>query len=95
MPPLPDVREEDGWVFSSTPVAVRADGDGTLIERLRQAVSPSGALTESVGVIRLDQVAPGELESEAEGLGYRVLPRRSVPETEGYVGSTVVLLEAV
>jgi SAM-dependent methyltransferase len=95
MPPLPDVREEDGWVFSSTPVSVRADGDGTLIERLRQAVSPSGALTESVGVIRLDQVAPGELESEAEGLGYRVLPRRSVPETEGYVGSTVVLLEAV
>jgi SAM-dependent methyltransferase len=95
MPPLPDVREEDGWVFSSTPVAVRADGDGTLIERLRQAVSPSGELTESVGVIRLDRLSPGELESEAEGLGFRVLPRRSVAETDGYVGSTVVLLEAV
>jgi hypothetical protein len=95
MPPLPDVREEDGWVFSSTPVAVRPDGDGTLIERLRQAVSPSGELTESLGVIRLDRLSPGELESEAEGLGFRVLPRRSVPETDGYVGSTVVLLEAV
>jgi SAM-dependent methyltransferase len=95
MPPLPDVREEDGWVYSSTPVVVRPDGDGTLVERLRQAVSPSGELTESVGVIRLDQVTPGELESEAERLGYRVLPRRSVPETDVYVGSSVVLLEAV
>jgi SAM-dependent methyltransferase len=95
LPPLPDVREEEGWVFSSTPVVVRPDGDGTVIERLRQAVSPVGELTESAGVIRLDRVAPGELESEAERLGFRALPRRSVPETEGYVGSTVVLLEAI
>ena len=23
LPPLPDVREEDGWVYSSTPIGVR------------------------------------------------------------------------
>ncbi len=92
--PLPDVREEDGWVFSSTPVTVRADGDGTLIERLRQAVSPGGELTESAGVVRLDRITAAELEEEASRLGFRALERRSVPETDGYVGSAVVLLEA-
>jgi SAM-dependent methyltransferase len=94
-PPLPDVRDEGGWVFASTPVAVKPDGDGTLIERLRQAVSPAGELSESVGVVRLDHLDPGLLESEAERLGFRAQPRRFVPETEGYVGSTVVMLEAI
>jgi SAM-dependent methyltransferase len=95
LPPLPDVREEDGWVFASTPVAVRADGDGTLIERVRQAVSPTGELTESAGVVRLDRVTAAELEEEASQLGFRALEQRGVPETDGYVGSTVVVLEAV
>jgi SAM-dependent methyltransferase len=94
-PPLPDVREEGGWVFSSMPVAVHLDGDGTIIERVRQAVSPSGELTESIGVVRLDQLDPGQLEEEAQGLGFRALERHSVPETEIYVGSTVVVLEVV
>ena len=46
-PPLPDVREADGWVYSSTPVAVRPEPDGTVaIDRLRQAVSPKGELSD-------------------------------------------------
>jgi SAM-dependent methyltransferase len=94
LPPLPDVREEDGWVFSSTPIAVRADGDATAIDRLRQAVSPRGELTESMNTILLDRLDPGQLEAEARRLGFGVLPRRAVPETDGYVGSTVVMLEA-
>ena len=93
LPPLPDVREEDGWVFSSTPVAVRADGDATAIDRLRQAVSPRGELTESMNTILLDRLDPEQLEAEARRLGFAVLPRRAVPETDGYVGSTVVVLE--
>jgi SAM-dependent methyltransferase len=94
LPPLPDVREEAGWVFSSTPVAMRTAGGSTEIDRLRQSVSPQGELTESMATIVLDQLTPEQLEAEAEG-AFRVLPRRSVPETEGYVGSTVVVLEAV
>ena len=38
-PPLPDVREVDGWVYSSLPVAV-ARRRRILIERLRQLVPP-------------------------------------------------------
>jgi SAM-dependent methyltransferase len=94
-PPLPDVREEDGWVYSSTPVNVREEPDGTAIDRLRQAVSPNGELDESMATIRLDRVEPGDLEDEALALGcYLVKPRRKVPPTTDYVGSAVVVLEA-
>jgi len=95
LPPLPDVREEEGWVFSSMPVRLILEDDATVIERLRQTVSPEGDLTESAGVIRLDDVPADMLESEAQVLGFRVLPRRHIPETDRYVGSTVVVLEAV
>ena len=91
-PPLPDIREEDGWVYSSTPVDVRKEGPATAIDRLRQAVSPTGELDESLATILLDAVTPDELESEATG--YAIRPRRHVPPTLDYVGSVVVILEA-
>ena len=94
LPPLPDVREHDGWVFQSTPTRLRSVAGATDIERVRQAVSPSGELHESLAVIRLDAVVADELERAALELGYRVLGRELVPETEAYVGSTVVMLEA-
>jgi SAM-dependent methyltransferase len=82
LPPLPDVREEEGWIYSSMPVAVRDEDGATAIDRLRQIVSPGGDLTESMTTIKLDRVTPPELEDEARAAGYRVLPRRSVPATE-------------
>jgi SAM-dependent methyltransferase len=91
-PPLPDVREEDGWVYSSTPVDVRDEGGATAIERLRQAVSPSGELDESLATILLDSVTPEQLEGEASG--FTVRERRYVPATVDYVGSAVVMLES-
>jgi SAM-dependent methyltransferase len=93
-PPMPDVREEQGWVYSSMPVAVRVERGSTAIDRLRQIVSPSGDLTESMFTIELDRVGPDELEAEAREAGYGILPRRTVPPTADYVGSTVVMLEA-
>ena len=92
-PPVPDVREQDGWVFSSTPLAVRAEGDATAIDRLRQVVSPDGRLEEAVTSIRLDDARPEELEHLGASMRFRTLPRRHVPATGDYVGSTVVVLE--
>ncbi|HEX6457833.1 MAG TPA: class I SAM-dependent methyltransferase [Thermoleophilaceae bacterium] len=92
-PPLPDVREEGGWVYSSMPVLLRVEDESTAIDRLRQAVSPGGDLTESMNTVVLDRVEPEELEEEAAGL-FRVLPRRTVPEDDRYLGSTIVMLEA-
>lgn len=94
LPPLPDVREEAGWVFSSTPVRLRTESDAVAIDRLRSSVSPTGELAETAVTITLDRVAPEALEQEGERAGYRPLPRRRVAETADHVGSTVVVLEA-
>lgn len=94
LPPLPDVREAGGWVFSSTPVAVRSTHGGVAIDRHRQAVSPEGGLSESMASIQLDRVSAEELACEAGELGYRALPARGVSATADYVGSTIVMLEA-
>jgi SAM-dependent methyltransferase len=93
LPPLPDVLETRGWVYSSVPVDVRVEDSATAIDRLRQAVSPSGELDESVATIHLDRVTADELEAEA-GAGWIVRERRQVPATADYVGSAVVILEA-
>jgi SAM-dependent methyltransferase len=92
-PPLPDMLEVDGWVLSSAPVAVRDEGDAVAIDRVRQAASPAGELTEELATVTLDACAPATLEQEARDAGLRVLPARHVPPTPDYVGSTVVLAE--
>ena len=94
LPPLPDVREQEGWVYSSTPTGVRRTEESFVIERLRQAVSPSGEITEERSAIELDSVNPDALEAEAARAGFRPLPRRTIAETPEYVGSDVVVLEA-
>jgi SAM-dependent methyltransferase len=92
-PPVPDVREHDGWVFSSMPLAVRAVDGATAIDRLRQTVSPDGRLEEAVSSIELDDARPEELEHLGASLRFRTCPRRHVPATGDYVGSAVVVLE--
>jgi SAM-dependent methyltransferase len=94
LPPLPDVREEDGWVLSSRPLAVTPHGDGVVITRLRQAVSPDGELSEEVADVHLDAVSAEGLEREASAAGLGPAGRRQVPTTADHVGSEVVLLEA-
>jgi SAM-dependent methyltransferase len=92
-PPVPDVREEDGWVFQSTPIAVRGEEGATVIDRLRQSVSPEGQLEEVVASIRLDQACADDLEALASGMRFRSLARRHIPPTGDYVGSVVTVLE--
>lgn len=94
LPPLPDVRERDGWVYSSRPVAVRDDGERITIERVREAVSPAGELRQSVATLELDRVDPDRLAGEAAVAGFREAGRREVPGTDAYVGSRVAILEA-
>ncbi|WP_205698242.1 class I SAM-dependent methyltransferase [Conexibacter sp. SYSU D00693] len=94
-PPLPDMAEIDGVVWSSRPLAVVDEGDRAAIHRLREVVRRDGERVVSDDVVRLHRVAWDELVDEAEALGgWRGLPPRSIPQTDEYVGSTVVLLEA-
>jgi hypothetical protein len=92
-PPPPDVREREGWIFSSLPVAIERVGGAVVVHRLRQIVSPDGELIEEEHRFRLHELAPDRLEAEARAAGMRALDRREVPQTEDYVGSTVVVLE--
>jgi SAM-dependent methyltransferase len=95
LPPLPDVREDDGWVYSSTPTAVRRASSSFVIERRRQAISPTGEMTEEHSTLELDSVVAEDLEKEAARLGFKARPPREVAPTIEYVGSDVVVLEAV
>ena len=92
--PLPDVRELDGWIYSSLPLNVRRANGRISIERLRQAVSPSGELSEQVDITELDPLSPATFEAEASDAGLRAAARRPVPATDWHVGSTVCVVEA-
>jgi SAM-dependent methyltransferase len=91
--PLPDVREVDGWVYSSLPLEAVDIGPEIVIRRLRQTVSPAGELSEEENEIRIRTLSAAALESEAVSCGFAVLPRRQVPATDLHVASTVVVLE--
>jgi SAM-dependent methyltransferase len=93
-PPLPDVREVDGWVYSSLPIEVRAGADSTEVRRLRQLVSPAGELSEELDLIRLDHLEASSLEREAAAAGFFARERVAVPPTADHVGSIVCVLEA-
>ncbi|HYQ77977.1 MAG TPA: class I SAM-dependent methyltransferase [Solirubrobacterales bacterium] len=91
-PPLPDVREVDGWVYSSLATEV-AVGPGELrVRRLRQTVSPQGSLSEEPNEIRIATFAAEALEAEAAGVGLVPAGRREIAPTDLHVGSIVVLL---
>ena len=90
-PPLPDMLERDGWVFSSQPVAVEERNGRVVVTRRRQAVSPAGELEEEEVEIALDVVGIDEFEGELRELGFRDLERRQVPESSDHIGSTVVV----
>jgi hypothetical protein len=90
---LPDVREIDGWVYSSLPIEVAAAGDTIELRRLRQLVSPAGELTEETDSVRLDRLPVERFEGEAAAAGLRPRERLDVPPTADHVGSTISVLE--
>jgi SAM-dependent methyltransferase len=93
LPPLPDVREVDGWVFSSLPTGIGLFGRRLKLKRLRQTVSPAGDLKAEVDEVQLQLIEPAQLEAEAEAAGFVAAGRLEIAETEDHVGSVVVLLE--
>jgi SAM-dependent methyltransferase len=92
LPPPPDCREVGGVVYASRPVRVRDLGGRAAIDRVREIVALDGTLTTLDNVVELDRLEPGELEEEAVAVGLRAEPRRVIPQTLEYVGSTVVML---
>lgn len=93
-PPLPDMRELDGVVYASRPVAVRAHADTVSIERIRETVDRAGHRTVEGDVVHLDRVTAAQVTQEGMAVGFTALPQRAVPSTDEYVGSAVAMLRA-
>ncbi|HXS32596.1 MAG TPA: class I SAM-dependent methyltransferase [Solirubrobacterales bacterium] len=93
LPPLPDVRQVEGWIYSSLPLEPIVYEDSILLRRLRQTVDPDGNMSDELNEIELQMLSAGRLEEEALGVGLRPAGRRQIPATDAHVGSTVVLFE--
>lgn len=92
-PPLPDVRQIEGWIYSSLPLEPVVGEDSILLRRLRQTVDPDGNMSEEMNEIELAVLSAETLEDEGRSVGLRPAGRREIPSTEAHVGSTVVLFE--
>jgi hypothetical protein len=90
--PPPDIREHEGWVYASQPIAVRHRGATMMLERRREAVAPDGTRCAREDVVCLDRVTARGLEAEAALAGLTALPSVEVPPTPDHVGSRVVIL---
>jgi SAM-dependent methyltransferase len=92
-PSPPDMREVDGWVFSSEPLWVQTSDEMLRMRRLRQRVSPRGDLIRSVHDDLLHRLPPERLEREAREARMAPSGRRDVAAGESEAGSVVVILE--
>ena len=92
-PPLPDVREVDGWVYSSLAVEAAIGPGEIVIHRLRQLVSPDGVLSEEPSQVRIATFPAVQLEQEGAAAGLAPLEQREIGPTDVHVGATVVVLE--
>jgi SAM-dependent methyltransferase len=91
-PLLPDVREVDGWVYSSLPLEAVVGPDNIIVHRLRQKVSPTGELTDMPDSVTICTLTADELEAEAAEVGLVPIERLYIDATDDHVGSTVVVL---
>jgi precorrin-6B methylase 2 len=91
---LPDMRELDGWVYSSEPLWVLVGEDTLSVRRIREQVSPDGAIDREVHDELLHRLSPARLEAEAEVTGFAPAGRRTVNSGPREADSIVVLLEA-
>jgi SAM-dependent methyltransferase len=91
-PLLPDVREVDGWIYSSLPLEAYVGPERIVVHRLRQKVSPAGELTDFPDEVTICTLSADALEAEAAEVGLVPIERLYIDPTDDHVGSTVVVL---
>jgi precorrin-6B methylase 2 len=91
---LPDMRELEGWVYSSEPLWVQVGERSLTVRRLRETVSPEGGMERAIHDEILRRVSPDELEREAADAGFRATGRRQISSGEDEADSTLVVMEA-
>jgi SAM-dependent methyltransferase len=94
VPPPPDAREVGGVRYASQLVAVEERDGRAAIHRRREIIGPDDLYEAYEVVVELDRVSADEVATEARRIGFLNQPHRFIPETERYLGSTVVVLRA-
>ena len=85
IPPGPDMRDVDGWVYSSQPVGLRLLDGGSAIslDRVRTIVAPDGARTSEPSEIRLELLSPDRVRGGDRGGRPRARGPQSDPADRG------------
>jgi SAM-dependent methyltransferase len=91
-PPPPDAREVGETRYASQLLAVVDDGGRAALHRRREITGPSAPADAEDVVVRLDRISADEVAAEALRLGFLAEPQRRVPESERYLGSTIVVM---
>jgi SAM-dependent methyltransferase len=94
MPPPADAREIGDVRYASQLIAVVDEGNRAAIHRRREIVGPGDRYESQDVVVRLDRVSVHEVAAEGSAAGFLNEPDLFVPQTEEYLGSTVVVLRA-
>jgi SAM-dependent methyltransferase len=92
LPPPPDVCEIGRVRYASRLLAVVEEDGRAAIHRRRSIIRPVDRFAFHDAVIHLDRVSADEVAAEAAELGFVIEPPLFVPQTEEYLGSTVVAL---
>jgi len=92
---LPDMREVDGWVYSSEPLWVQVGTDRLKVRRIRERVAPEGERDRVVHDELMHRISPDRLQLEAQDTGFSPSGARAVRSGASEADSVVVLLEAV
>ena len=93
-PPPADAREIGDVRYASRLTAVEDDGGRAAIHRVREIAGPGKRHERQDVVVKLDRVSAREVTAEGRRAGFLGEPDRLVPQTEEYLGSTVVVLRA-
>jgi SAM-dependent methyltransferase len=90
---LPDMRELEGWVYSSEPLWVQVGEQSLTVRRVRELVSPEGRMERAIHDEILHRISPEGLEREGADAGFRAACRRQIRSGEDEADSILVLLE--
>lgn len=94
IPPPPETREILGVRYTSQLLEVVDERGRAAICRRREIVRADGRVETEDVVVHLDRVSPEEVTAQACRLGFITEPHLYIPESERYLGSIVVVLQA-
>jgi SAM-dependent methyltransferase len=94
LPPPPAARDIVDVRYASRLLAVVDEDGRAVIQRRREVIGPGRRYSCRDVTLPLDRVSADEVAAQAARLGFLPEPHRFVPETEEYLGSTVVVLRA-